>query len=267
MIKAIGAVSELLSRSEALHASLSAATAELTAIKAENGRLREEVLGVQRTAEEQRKAMEREWQEEADKRDQETEQMVKAFAEKMAVGNAQMDEMRQEVREKDARVRQAMQEMDKAQKGVKESAEVIDQIRRVVHAMASRMAGLVFQKKVVVAECIAIKDAFQKTQNFLERVYYKIRDLNLDVDSSDSSFMNQPKTEEFKEVISPLSKFKSAVACIIAINRIKLLTKSTSDGFGKFTLEDLTTSSFLCPTPSTPPAFSFFPPYKPRNPH
>lgn len=83
-----------------------------------------------------------------------------------------------------------------------------------------------------------IKEAYQKNHNFLERVYYKFRDLNLDLDSNELSFANQSNSNELKESLAPIQAFRKIVLGVIAINRMKILVQSTVDGFGKHQIDD-----------------------------
>ena len=165
--------------------------------------------------------------------------MVTNFHNQMNLQRGELEDCRENLRNMGFKINELNSEILVLTNRMQAKAEVISHFRQLTNSLICRVDGLIVQKKWMESLNRFINEANQKNHNFLERVYFKFRDLNLDLDSAELSFTTQQKSEGFKESLTPLQSFRKIILWIIAINRMKRLAQSVVDGFGKYQLEDL----------------------------
>ena len=169
---------------------------------------------------------------------QEINDLVSNFHNQMNLQRCEQEEFKENWRNMEQNINELNSEIKILTNRIQAKSAVISHFRQLTNALIWRIEGLITQKKWMGVFNKIIKDSYQKNYNFLERVYYKIRDLNLDIDSSDSTFSSQQKSVEIKENILPIQSFRKVVIAIIALNRMKRLSQSIIDGFGKYNIDD-----------------------------
>jgi hypothetical protein len=167
-------------------------------------------------------------QEESDIKSREMEEMQRVLEAKNSVLKEQVDDLRKELKAKQKKIGMMEGEANGMNGQVQAQMEVIGHMEMGFQQMATRVDDLVFQKKFLVRLWDTTKESYGKTWGFLERVYYKIRELNLESSCDDVSEIQYQNDSSERPELHPILKFRKCVLSVIALNRIKFLVKESS---------------------------------------
>lgn len=161
--------------------------------------------------------------------------MSQSYQNQIALIQDQLEHYKEEMRTKDNEISILNQEIVDFSKNLSSQIDLSQNLKHTALAAIDKFECLKFQKKVMNIQFEELNQMHIKTSGFLERVYYKTRELNLDA-PDDESFINEQKISN--QHFSPFRCFRKAVLAIIAINRMIRLTDNIQ-GFGKHNFDEI----------------------------
>ncbi|CAI2361362.1 unnamed protein product [Moneuplotes crassus] len=178
----------------------------------------------------EREALEKAHFEENTLKAQEMESLNGNYQNKIRLMQEELSAQEELVQSKCEEIASLSSDLSQLTKQIHSQIDLSKDLKQLATAGHQKVTSLVFQKGVLKDQLHELQQSYKKTTSFLERVYCKIREINLGVQGEEVT----NKDKEIKTV-SPLFKFRKSVLAIIAVNRIKKLFKTQC--LGKYDLE------------------------------
>jgi len=176
---------------------------------------------------------------EGDLKAQEINDLCNNYQNQILVIRGELENQQEECKAKDERVNILNADLAVLTNNVQNQTNTLVEVKEMCDSAVTRANDLIFQKKIILKQFSTLKESYSKTCLFIERVYYKIRELNLDSSFDDMQQEHSNNTEmNNSSGYHPLLKLRKCVLAVIAMNRMKFLSHS-DNGFGKHNLEDI----------------------------
>jgi septal ring factor EnvC (AmiA/AmiB activator) len=168
-------------------------------------------------------------------KNQEITDMSQSYQNQIILIQDQLNHYKEETKSKDHEINSLNQESASLSKNLTSQIDFCQILKNTTLAAIDKYECLKFQKKVMITQYEELNQMHIKTSGFLERVYCKVRELNLD-SLNDESFINEHKFND--QTFNPFRCFRKAVIAVIALNRMIRLT-GNAQGFGKYNFEEI----------------------------
>ena len=178
--------------------------------------------------------------EEFELKNQEINDLSNDYQKQIAIIKGNLEEKKIECKDKEVRIETLTSDITVLTNNMQTQIESTQNLKQLCSSLALRTQDLIFQKQLLQMQYKNLNQAHAKTCGFMERVYYKVREINLDSGTNETSFVNETSLNVQTQVeYSPRFIFRKCVLTVIAIHRMRLLALSDNDGFGKHHIDDI----------------------------
>ena len=168
---------------------------------------------------------------------QEIENLKKDFHNQISLLKDQLQNQNENLSIKEEEINNLISENAILHKNLNYQIEVSKDLKTFANASIKKSDNLVFQKEIINKQFKNLQESYNKTSGFLERVYYKVREFNLDTSSNEEFILSQEESS-ISKCFHPIFTFRKVVLAIIALNRMRKLANS-EEGFGKYNFNEL----------------------------
>lgn len=173
-------------------------------------------------------------------KNQEIADLSSDYQKQIAIIKGNLEDKKIECKDKEMRIDTLTADITALTNNLHSQIDATQNLKQLCNALTLRSHDLIFQKQLLQMQYKNLNQAHTKTCGFMERVYHKVREINLDSATNETSFVNDNGISIQSQIeYSPRFVFRKCVLAIIAIHRMRLLSLSNNDGFGKYHLGEV----------------------------